>query len=205
MDVDPNNITNYDQTEHELQATLIFWILVAGKNAASTRKSLLKLHDLLPSKRSLPCVRILRYSSEKGEPALAGLMRSCGFGQFNQKARYLTELSRQVCEEDLDLFSCTLTDLMALPGVGPKTARAFLLHSRPKQRVAVLDTHVLKFLAEEGYSVPKTTPVGKRYDELEKVWLDICDERGWDLAEADLRIWMERRVSPNETTALVNI
>jgi thermostable 8-oxoguanine DNA glycosylase len=64
-----------------------------------------------------------------------------------------------------------------------------VLHSRPDQQIAVLDTHILKWLREQGYNVPKATPPKARYTIIEKDFLTECDKAGKTPAELDLEIW----------------
>lgn len=90
---------------------------------------------------------------------------------------------------NLNLKTCTVDDLQAIPGIGPKTARFFLLHTRPDAMVACLDTHILKFLRINGHDAPVSTPSGKRYLELERIYLDMCVRNGWNPAEKDIQIW----------------
>jgi len=96
---------------------------------------------------------------------------------------------------DLDLFKVTVDELDAIYGVGPKTSRFFVLHTRPNAYLAVLDTHILKFLKARGvYKVPRTTPQDKAvYERLERAWLyhsplayPHCTP-----AQADLLVWKE--------------
>ncbi len=81
--------------------------------------------------------------------------------------------------------------LECIKGVGMKTARFFVMHTRPNQQYACLDTHILQWLGEKGHIVPKTTPQGDKYLALEKVFLDYCREMGKTPAELDLQIWNE--------------
>jgi len=91
---------------------------------------------------------------------------------------------------EIDLWRCTVQDLEAIHGIGPKTARFFLLKTRPGVRCAALDTHILKWLKARGHSVPKATPQsGKRYAEIEKIFLEECDKAGKAPAELDSEIW----------------
>jgi thermostable 8-oxoguanine DNA glycosylase len=91
---------------------------------------------------------------------------------------------------DLNLRTCTVEDLESVFGVGPKTSRFFLTHTRWRTRFAVLDTHVLKWMREiMGIPAPKATPNGKVYLKLEKQFLIYCDEVGLTPAELDLEIW----------------
>jgi thermostable 8-oxoguanine DNA glycosylase len=93
----------------------------------------------------------------------------------------------------IDLKTCTVDDLESIPGIGPKTARCFLIHSRPNQQLGALDTHILRYMREQGYDVPKSTPSSKKYKEVEKKWLKLANEiskkTGKTLAEVDLDIW----------------
>jgi len=90
------------------------------------------------------------------------------------------------------LRRCTVHDLEAVYGVGPKTARFFLTHSRPDQNFAVLDTHILRWMRVnvDAYA-PRATPSGKRYAEVEQDFLAYCAERNVSPAELDLQIWSE--------------
>lgn len=116
-------------------------------------------------------------------------MKSHGIGCYNAKAKTFLCLVRK----DFNLKTCTLEDLESIPGIGPKTARCFLIHSRPNQQYAGLDTHVLKFLRDKGHEVPKATPTGKKYVELEKIFLKYVAESGMSVADFDLLIWNDYR------------
>lgn len=87
------------------------------------------------------------------------------------------------------LDEVSVEDLESVNGIGSKTARFFVLHSRPNQRVAVLDTHILKWMKSLGHNVPKTTPSKKSYGTIEKVFLCIAEARGMSIADLDLMIW----------------
>jgi thermostable 8-oxoguanine DNA glycosylase len=53
---------------------------------------------------------------------------------------------------------------------------------------------MLKHLKKLGYDVPKSTPVGKKYLELEKVVVGLAKEVGMTPAAYDLKIWTEYSV-----------
>ena len=76
-------------------------------------------------------------------------------------------------------------------GIGRKTSRGFILHTRPNAQCAVLDTHILKFLNEQGApDVPKSTPPSKsEYERLEKYFLSICRKKKITPAKQDLKVW----------------
>jgi len=113
-------------------------------------------------------------------------MKDCGIGCYTNKARTFAELAMS----KINLKTCTASDLESIHGIGPKTARCFLLHSRKDAQVAGLDTHMLKHLRKLGYEdVPKTTPTGKKYLTFENYVLSLAKEVGMSPAEFDLYIW----------------
>ena len=104
---------------------------------------------------------------------------------------------------DLDLETCTLDDLLAIHGVGNKTARFFLLHTRGGD-YAVLDTHILSLMRSHGVpDAPKNTPTNtKKYKELEKQFrlLSRLNFPYLSDAQIDLLIWSDQsnRISGDE-------
>lgn len=192
--VDPQNITKFDCSKEELQLLLLFWICAAGKKASTAAANLCRM---LERGRSVfgveePFNIISRFGSD-----LAEIMRSNGIGCYNNKSRSMLDL----VSRDLDLSSCSVSDLEDVIGIGPKTARCFVMHSRRGSRHAGLDTHVLKYLRSRGVEVPKSTPTGKRYAELEMIFLEMADEAGKSPADFDLEIW---RKYSSKSSALVD-
>jgi thermostable 8-oxoguanine DNA glycosylase len=84
-------------------------------------------------------------------------------------------------------------DLELIPGVGMKTSRFFLLHSNKtyKNNIAVLDTHILKFIKENiDDRAPKSTPtISVTYKYWEDVFLHWCELNNKNVAEFDLQVW----------------
>ena len=163
--IDPTNITNFNRNEIELQEFFLFCAVVAGKTAVVQAK---KLDDFLaPGRvRSMTPFEYISHLSEKGD--LVHMLCDVRLGQYNR----LSEIF-ELCT-DLDLPNVTIDELEAIPGIGPKTSRFFMLHSRPNQRIAVLDTHILAWLGEQypQITVPKATPQStSRYKELEDLYL----------------------------------
>lgn len=180
--VDPHDITDYERTQPELQLVLIFWVAAAGKKATTAARS---VAALLEEGRAIfrepePFAIVRSYGD-----SLAEAMKRHGMGCYNNKSRCLLALARS----GLDLSSCSVSDLEAIPGIGPKTARCFLMHSRRGVRHAGLDTHVLKYMRDIGIDVPKSTPTGKKYAEIEAIFLNLADKSGVGVAEFDLDIW----------------
>jgi hypothetical protein len=182
--IDPSNITNYHLEKNGLEEVVLWWILAAGKNGTTAARCL----DLFLSSWSVVSktdspFNVIRSVDSKTSLPLA--MKECGIGCYNNKAKSW----RYLANSGIDLKTCTLDDLQSVPGIGPKTARCFLIHSRKNQSYAGLDTHLLKFLRFIGYDAPKSTPTKKKYDYLEKEFLDIVKKSGKTVAQFDLVIW----------------
>ena len=94
----------------------------------------------------------------------------------------------------MDLDRVTVDELVRVKGIGPKTARFFVMHSRKNERVATLDVHILKWLREQGVeNVPSQTPQNSlNYNRLEKAFLELAEKMGRTPAELDLQIWREK-------------
>lgn len=180
--VDPENITRFDMDDRELELVLLFWVCAAGKNARVAAGNLDRLlrHGCELFGVKAPFSIILGFGH-----GLPNVLREHGIGCYNNKARTMLELAGT----GLDLKSCSVSALEGVKGIGPKTARCFIMHSRRGVRHAGLDTHCLKYMRERGVDVPKSTPSGRRYLELENIFLGMADESGLTVAEFDLEIW----------------
>jgi len=173
----------------ELERFLLFSIAVAGKTAWMVEKAM----SAFLGNAKHPFAKVRRLAKQR---QLKSKLRQARIGQYTKIARGFKEIAFS----GLDLHNCTLDDLMTIHGIGPKTARFFLLHTREDARYAVLDTHILAFLREAGHKVPKATPQGaKRYAELEALVLKIADEQNVSPADFDMAIWMSRARRNPET------
>lgn len=180
--IDPDNVTRFGMSDPELEVFLLFWVCAAGKKAKTAAANLDRM------------LKYGRESSGKSRPfdiisffggGLPHIMKDHGIGCYNNKSRTMLALA----SSGLDLKTCSVTDLETIPGIGPKTSRCFMIHSREGVRHAGLDTHCLKYMREQGVDVPKSTPTGRKYLELERIFLDMADRSGKTLAEFDLEIW----------------
>lgn len=179
--IDPHKITDYNRDGKQKQAFLLFAIIAAGKNSKVQSE---KLADFLYPAivAGISPFELINQLNSVG--MLDHSLRFNKMGQYNRITRAFTE-----CVE-LDLEVCTAEDLEAIKGIGPKTARFFLLHTRKYEQYAVLDTHILRWMREElGIPTPKNTPSGKRYHDLEGDYLNYCIMNDEDPADLDLRIW----------------
>ena len=179
--VDPTDVTKFDRNKAELEEFLLFCVAVAGKTASQISVALERF--LANGPEAVSPFDKVRYLIKKKK--LREAIIESKLGQHNKLTRAFTELVKA----DYDLPKITTDELETIHGVGPKTSRFFILHTQPKVRIACLDTHVLKYLGELGHDVPKTTPTGKRYRELEKAFIEHCDEVGKDIATLDLEVW----------------
>ena len=187
MDVAPNEHDTrlwevpdgHDLTLWEVQARLIYSVLVAGKSAKFAEMKLLALvRDRL---EELPFDVIRDHICADD---LNQWLRSIKTGSYGRLIKCFPSLI------DLDPYHCTIQQLEGVHGVGPKTARFFILWTQPGAMCAALDTHVLKWLRSLGYPAPKSTPLaGARYEELERAFLSEAAQRGKTPRELDFEVW----------------
>ena len=120
-------------------------------------------------------------------------MKEAGIGCYNHKAMTF----HQLVHADIDLRTCAPEELEQIYGIGMKTSRCFILHTRKDAQVAGLDTHMLKHLKAMGVrKVPKTTPGSRKvYLRLEKKVLKFAKRMGFTPAEYDLAVWNKYKVS----------
>lgn len=185
--IDPSNITNYNLNDTELEEHILFWILAAGKTGSGAAHRLELLLSALTYNNRSPFITIKEVYESKTPHPLSVCMRNFGIGCYNLKSKTFYDLATS----GLDLRVCSTEDLEKIKGIGPKTARCFILHSRKGARLSGLDTHMLKHLREMGVEdVPKSTPPSKkRYMILEQEVLRLSDEAGMGAAEYDLKVW----------------
>lgn len=180
--IDPSDVTRFDRSDHDLQEFLLFCIIVAGKKASVQAVKLEAFLYPEPGLRDTP-FSILRRMVRDGD--LLAHLKRVGLGQYSRLERVFAEVLA------LDLRSCSSDDLEMIKGIGPKTARYFLLHSRKDQQLAVLDRHILRWLSQRlNLRAPVSTPSSKvKYRELEQAYLDYCRDQSVSPADLDLAIW----------------
>ena len=181
--VNPTKITNFSRTKEELEYFWIFCILVAGKNADW---AVIKLNDMFKNKPKDQTP--LQFLKEQGN----GLHNMLVANKVGQYYRIVTALTQSM---ELDLKKATIDQLTNIFGVGPKTARFFLVHSRKSQNHVILDTHILKWLNKNypDLSFPNNTPPMAKYNDYERLALKLIKARfpNLSIAQADLLIWTE--------------
>lgn len=174
--------TSWAERQWELQAKFLYCLVVAGKSARHANQAVESLlHNVVNNELPLDMLRRLAEQKE-----LLAALQTSRTGNYTKLMKAIADWD----ESALDLEAVTVADLEAIHGVGPKTARFFVVWTRPKERVAVLDVHVLRWLQERGYATPKTTPASKAaYQKLEQVFLEEADRRKLTPRQLDEQIW----------------
>ena len=181
--ITPTTITNYNRTETELEEFLMFAILVAGKGAEQQAKKLDQfLRHSMYEYIGMPFDHVA-FLNHWGWLEIQ--MKQFKLGQYKR----IGHAFREILQFKGKLKKVTIEELESIPGIGSKTARFFVLHSRPNQRIAVLDTHILKYLKGMGHNVPKSTPAKNKYKAIEQVFIQIADDLNMSIADLDLHIW----------------
>ncbi len=185
--IDPTQVTKFDRTEEELELFLMFCCVVAGKTATTQAKALEKFLLSLPKGQPTdgPFNRLERAGVHT--QSFADLLKASKLGQYTKLRQCFIELKSFL---RWSLTNCTVEELEAIHGIGPKTARFFLLHSRKDQKLAVLDTHILHYLRDQGITdAPKSTPGKVLYSRLEQQFIALAESQNKTIADLDLEIW----------------
>lgn len=184
--VDPFDITKYNRTQAELEELLLFCISVAGKNARVTSHNLERFLNDASQEFSIDrdCVFDIIVACAK-QDNLGERLRDYGFGCWRNREKSFLDL----VNSGIDLSTCSRDELLQIRGIGMKTASFFLLHSRPNLEIACLDVHILAYLRAQGYDVPQQSPSGKKYLEVEQVFLKEAKRHDMSIADFDLKLW----------------
>jgi len=182
--VDPTRITNFNLTKHRLEEMILFWVCAAGKTAKTAAAGLELFLMLIRTQRNKRPFYDIKHRSRKRLPSY---LKACGIGCYNQKA----ETFWQLAHSGLNLRTCSVDDLERIKGIGMKTSRCFIIHSRKDAQCAGLDTHILKFLRSKGFDAPKQTPTRRTYLALEREFLILAKKARKPIAIFDLEIWNE--------------
>jgi thermostable 8-oxoguanine DNA glycosylase len=189
--IDPYNINKFDRTEEELQLFLLFCIVVAGKTAYIQAE---KLEQFLCSvnKRLMMPENAKPFQTIKSAEQHGILFEEIKLAKLGQYKK-INSGFKYISEREYNLNRMTPKILEEIPGVGMKTSRFFLLHSDTfyKEKIAILDTHILKFIKENiDDRAPKSTPVIPiTYKFWEDRFLLWCEQNDKNVADFDLEVW----------------
>lgn len=184
--IDPANVHLYDAKLQIKEEFLLFAICVAGKKATVIAKKIDEfLQDIYFSHAYCNEITILDLLSEMNFEEIDYYCKKWKLGKYTIIPKCLYELSRS----GIDIENCTTDQLEKFPGIGPKTSRYFIMYTQRNKEFAALDTHILKWLKERGYKVPKSTPDRKRYSKIEQYYLDECKKLNRNPTDLDLELW----------------
>jgi thermostable 8-oxoguanine DNA glycosylase len=189
--IDPYKITNYNRNQYELEEFLLFCIVVAGKTAYIQAQ---KLNDFLVSvnTRLMMPENINPFQSLKSAEQHGILFEEIKKAKLGQYKKIYSGF-KFITQIDYNLSKMTPQILEKIPGVGMKSSRFFLLHSDTfyKDKIAILDTHILKFIKENiDDKAPKSTPVIPiTYRFWEDMFLSWCRKNNKNVADFDLEVW----------------
>jgi len=167
-------------SDKELQLRLLYAVIVAGKSAKFAEQAMVRLFSGLGD--DLPFTKLRTWISDG---SLNTRLREARTGNYDKVSKAFSDIAKA----EMDLHIVDPMELEKIHGIGPKTARFFIIWTRPNARVAALDVHILRWLRGLGYNAPRQTPQGKKYTELEQVFLVEADKRGVSPRVLDAQVW----------------
>ena len=185
--INPAEVTNYNRTQYELEEFILFCINVAGKKSAIEAPKLEvfieRAKDITKESTPFNCIRKLIKLGRLNE-----IMHWAKLSPYAQRYNSYVAVAKIK-----DLQTVTLNRLLQVPGIGLKTARFFLSHSREDFDEPMLDTHILRFLRDQGYSdAPKSTPTNENtYHYFANIFKNIARQLGKTVTDLDLEIWKQ--------------
>lgn len=185
--INPAEVTNYNRTQYELEEFILFCINVAGKKSAIEAPKLEvfieRAKDITKEGTPFNCIKKLIKLGRLNE-----IMHWAKLSPYAQRYNSYVAVAKIK-----DLQSVTLNRLLQVPGIGLKTARFFLSHSREDFDEPMLDTHILRFLRDQGYvDAPKSTPTNENtYHYFANIFKNIARQLGKSVTDLDLEIWKE--------------
>jgi hypothetical protein len=191
--VDPDQAPDFHRTGPALEEFFLFAGLAANRPAYRAALTLDRLLAGCEADEDGPFAYLR--GVHRAESSHASAVRTTGLGCHQQKGRFLFA----AIHSGLDLRTAGLRELERLPGVGLKTSRFFVLHSRPGQRVAAIDTHIYRDLCGRypGHPSLRKPPGSKsRYLAQEQLFLRAADLEGLEPWQLDINIWRAGRRLP---------
>ena len=185
--INPAEVTNYNRTQYELEEFILFCINVAGKKSSIEAPKLevfiQRAKDITKEATPFNCIRKLIKLGRLNE-----IMHWAKLSPYAQRYNSYFDVVKIK-----DLRAVTLNRLLKVPGIGLKTARFFLSHSRRDFDEPMLDTHILRFLRDQGYvDAPKSTPSNENtYLYFANIFKNIARQLGKSVTDLDLEIWKE--------------
>ena len=189
----PKKVTNYKRNQWQLQEFLLYCICVAGKKSEIESPKIRKFcmdarfgFNLLP----FDLIRKLLGVSSLTEDGLMQHLKKYKIAPYQQRYNSFKDVVTLLND---DLNEVTLEQLQEVRGISTKTSRFFLTHSREDFEEPILDTHILRFLRDQGHDlVPDSTPQNpKMYAKIATLFKAIANLQGKSVTELDLEVWTE--------------
>jgi endonuclease III len=189
MKIDYLNITNYQRNINELLGFLLWCTVTPGKRSdVITPKFNNVIKDVEPSD-------LIKCHGK----TIKTLLEKEGIGQYTRILKCWKQIAKEI--KPLGRLKYIKRDeLIAVDGIGNKTASFFIAHSQPWSEIAVLDVHILRYLKKmfPNYLVPEQTPQDlEEYKRLEYMFLGIAASQNKTPAELDNEIWQSSTISNN--------
>lgn len=176
-----DDMYNWTNTREKRELVLLFSIMVAGKSADRTSDILNYMMHTLEG--DTPFNKIGRMV-ERGD-ALERL-KTFRIGQHNR----ILKAFREAIDFDVDATPPDPEELRRIPGIGLKTSRFVALVYDRTLPVAVLDTHMLKFLRHIEIDAPTSTPGSCRiYERLSTPIVRLAELLAVAPGDLDIAIW----------------
>lgn len=187
MSIDYKNIKNYQRNTTELLEFLLWCTVTPGKSSKTITP---RFNNLIAE---CPANIVIRTHGNR----VRSLLQKHGIGQYNRLRRAWHDIgfgsfNNVNCRSGQFLKNATREQLTQIHGVGLKTASFFIQNTRPWADIAVLDTHILKWLRDEFYPfpVPRSTPQDPDlYNQLEAMFVGAAAVLNIEPAELDMQLW----------------
>jgi thermostable 8-oxoguanine DNA glycosylase len=184
---DAADVIRFDRNDYDLQEFAQFCMFTPAAESNRMVGCLNKFNRGIESWGVTP-FQYVRMLVKAGK--LEKRLRQIRVGRYNMIKRGLNEIAH---DKELNLRTCHPDELLRITGIGRKVARMFVGYSREEAPYAVLDTHTLHWLRDEGYpDVPKATPGTKStYEYWEDIFLAVAKRRGLTPIGLDQELWRE--------------
>jgi len=190
--IDPKKVTDYNRNEWQLQEWLLYCVCVAGKKS-EIESPKVRRFCLDPrfgfNLKPFDLIRKLLGVSSVEEDGLMQHLKKYKIAPYKQRYNSFVDAVRLLPD---NLSEVTIDDLQEVRGISTKTSRFFLTHSREDFDEPVLDAHILRFLKEEGYRVPISTPQNPtEYARVANIFRRIANYEGKSVTDLDLEVWTQ--------------
>jgi thermostable 8-oxoguanine DNA glycosylase len=209
-DFHPGTVDNpfiYGAKAPELEKFILLNMFVAGKNATIQQKKLDQFIACVKKDIGEFAVDTLgvisaihnTLTTQEMPDKIMGWLQEVKAGQYRRLCAGIIQACEGIGGGKINLTNCTRKQLLTIKGIGRKTSSMFLMYTRKDWRGACLDTHILKFLREEGGcpEAPLSTPSTlDMYTKYENKFIYLAQQAGKSIADYDFEIWSRYRSVP---------